>query len=548
LDEEAEKSRTLRARCVVAAGIGLMVAATAVPLAYSGVWLPDSIEHMAIAYAWVHGAGFVDPVQWTYDTPLVVPLPAVAVRPPLVSVFLALPFALGASIYTIFELHAVWAALAVSAAVLVASRGMRLPAAMALGLSFGFSPTWLFPASQPMTEATGVLAYLAVLATARGVLRSVPAAFACAALTVVAWLARPNLGAVWLAVFAAAVWERGIKRSVREAPLWTYALGFPLLAVLARLGIAEVTGGLLYSGYGDRLREIDEREFWRYGKLSLGTWTHLQQNAHQIVSSMLDHWVLLVRFLFLSPAFNWIGWILAPGLLWALMRCRDGILEHRISAFCVIGFAFTVVLNYAAYEPRYLDFTALAGAFCGFAMLDQWVRRTERRFEGAVAVRWLSALPLVLTVLVVGLGSLPLTLSHVLQSWQRSQDHVVNDPRRHPLVPLCRYIDPDAIVATPDPWLMVLICGNAAMRLPWDLADPALRERFVAERHPAYFVAGADPEYAWLKTWDRVRERARSRDQVLYELRDPSPQSRPWHAPPPLMCDGSRLDCVRGGG
>jgi len=84
--------------------------------------------------------------------------------------------------------------------------------------------------------------------------------------------------------------------------------------------------------------------------------------------------------------------------------------------------------------------------------------------------------------------------------------------------------------------------------LPIDLAEPALRERFVAERHPAYFVAGADPDYAWLRTWDGVREVARSRRLVLYELRDPSPQSRPWRAPPPLVCGGRDADCLRTGG
>jgi hypothetical protein len=543
LDEKAEKSRNLWARCAAALGVALILAALGIPLAKPGVWLPDSIEDMAIAHAWIHGAGFVDPVQWTYGTPLGVPLPAVAVRPPLISVLLALPLALGASMSTLFVLHAVWAALAVASVVWVASRWMRLPAAIALGLSFGLAPGWIFMAPQPLTEATGVLAFVSVLATARGVTRSAPVALACAALTVLAWLARPNLAAVWLAILASAAWELGLKRSLRSTPLRVYTLGCPVFAFLVRLGLAAATGGLLYSGYGQRLREVDERELWRYGKASLDTWSYLQQNGHQIATGILNRVDLLLSGLFFTPTFNWIGWILVPGVVWALARRRDGALEHRICALCTLGFALTVLL-YQLYQPRLLDFTALAGGFCGFAMLDAWARRMESRFAGA-ASRWISVLPLALTMLILGGTSLPWTLSYVEQSWEREPGG--NDPRRHPFATLCRHIDPDAIVATTEPWLMVVVCGNAALRLPLDLAEPQLRDRFVAERHPAYFVAGADPEYAWLKTWGGVREVARSWDQVLYEVRDPSPRSRPWRAPPPLVCDGREADCARGG-
>jgi hypothetical protein len=534
------------ARCAAAAGVLLVVAAFSIPLAHSGVWLPDSVEHMAIAHAWIHGAGFVDPVQWTYETRMSVPLPAVEVRPPLVSVLLAIPMVLGASMSTLFTLHAVWSALAVGATVWVGSRWMRLPAAVALGLCFGLSPIWVLIASQPLTEATGVLAYLAVLATARGVLRSAPAALACAALTILAWLTRPNLGAVWLAVVAAAVWELGPRRSLRCAPLWLYTLGFAGLAIVVRLWLAAATGGLLYSGYGGRLREIDYHDLWRYGNVHTGTWSYVQQHADQIATIMLKHLVLVVQSLFLSTAFNWVGWILAPGVVWALLRSRDGILEHRISALCTMGFAFTVVLNYSAYEPRYVVFPALAGGLCGFAMLDDWARRAERRIlsrAASASVRRVSALPLAVAMLVVGVGSLPWTLEYVLQSWQQSHDRVLNDPRRHPFAPLCRHLDRDAIVATTDPWMMVVVCGNAALRLPTDLAEPTLRERFIADRHPAYFVVGPDSDYAWLRTWDRVRELARSSDEVLYELRDPSPQSRPWRAPPALVCGEPGANC-----
>ena len=451
---------------------------------------------------------------------------------------------------TLFMLHAVWAALVVGATVWVGSRLMRLPTAIALGLSLGLSPIWVVVAPQPLTEVTGVLTFLAVLATARGVLRSIPLALTCAALTIVAWLARPNLGAVWLAVVAAAVWELGPKRSLRSAPLWIYTLGFVGLAILLRLWLAAATGGLLYSGYGGRLLELDYRELWRYGKVYIGTWSYIQQHADQIATIMVNHVVLLVRDLFLDAGFNWVGWILAPGVVWALVRRRDGILEYRICALCTLGFTFTIIVNYSAYEPRYLIFPALAGSLCGFAMLDDWAQRTARRIrpQAGAGARWVSALPLAMTVLVVGISSLPLTLGYVVQSWPRGQDQLLNDLRGHPVVPLCRYIDRDAIVATTDPWLMVVVCGNAALRLPTDLAELALRERFVAERHPAYFVAGADPDYVWLRTWDRVREVSRSRNQVLYELRDPSPQSRPWRAPPPLVCGGSDADCVRAGG
>ena len=89
-------------------GVVCIVAWLAVPSTLSRWYLTqDAVEHLAIANAWVHGRGFVDPVQWTYFR-TGVPYPATALRAPVISILVAAPMALGATLATVMQLHALW--------------------------------------------------------------------------------------------------------------------------------------------------------------------------------------------------------------------------------------------------------------------------------------------------------------------------------------------------------------------------------------------------------------------------------------------------------
>lgn len=110
---------------------------------------------------------------------------------------------------------------------------------------------------------------------------------------------------------------------------------------------------------------------------------------------------------------------------------------------------------------------------------------------------------------------------------------------------LCAHMDKDAILAAPFPWNFVVLCGNAALTLPVDLSTPEWRAKFIAEKTPRYLVSDGKPVYHWLSRESGVHLIARSGPLTLYEVVNPSPESRPWNAPPPLACAGKGPECLK---
>ena len=120
------------AALVLAAGVLML----ALPHALSAWQLTaDSIEYLGIAHSFSSGAGFVDPVVYSHYLPPQYPMPAAAMRPPLVPLLLAIPIGLGATIETTGVLHVVWAALVAIGVFLVARRWASLPSALAAATS-----------------------------------------------------------------------------------------------------------------------------------------------------------------------------------------------------------------------------------------------------------------------------------------------------------------------------------------------------------------------------------------------------------------------------
>ena len=181
--------------CCAVAGI---VLADALPRAQADCCLtPDAVGYLATAHSWLEGAGFVDPILYSYYLPDTrPPVPAFVVRPPGLSFLLAPVLALGAEIRTVLVAHAVWAALIAAAAVLAGLRTMPLAGATGFAIGVAGSPAWGFVSTKPLTEVTAVGVLLLAVVSLRAGTRSVRGALLLALLTLAGWLVRPNLALI----------------------------------------------------------------------------------------------------------------------------------------------------------------------------------------------------------------------------------------------------------------------------------------------------------------------------------------------------------------
>jgi hypothetical protein len=208
-------------------------------------------------------------------------------------------------------------------------------------------------------------------------------------------------------------------------------------------------------------------------------------------------------------------------------------------------------MNCAAAPPRYLLIAALGASFCGLAMLDEKAQHLERRLRHRGSRRiasFLTIAPLAGVLLLFGVTTAGNTLRGALTLWgnHRAYDtmKVVEGGIEALSQELCPHIHKNAIVADSNPWSFVLLCcGNATVKLPPDLTSEQLQDRFIDEQHPGYFISVGD-EPQWLRNSERLREVAGSGDVTLFEVRDAAPASRPWNAPPPLVCAGQGPDCA----
>ncbi len=555
----------------VAASLAIVLAAAAMvaPAALRGGRLTnDGYEHLAIAHSWLAGAGWVDPVQWHYYLDVSPPLPATAVRAPVISLLAALPLAAGATIPTVIVLHAIWSALIVGAIFLVASRFMRRRAAAAAALVVAAFPAWnLYLAVTPLTEVTATAWYLLVLVTAGGVLRSGRGALLCAAATLLAALTRPNLSALVVAVGVAAVWEVGPRRALRDRRIWIYVLAFAATYACIAVTIDAVTGVGLYAGYGVQTEMLSYADVWRYDREYEGFLSFVQDRGGEIATRIRQNAIRLAEALTLRSTFNLVGWLLPFSVLFGLFRPRDGVLFHRINAFSILGFSLVLIVNYSAFEPtRYPVWIAIPVCLTGAGWLDVLAQRLEQRVhaKGADArLRFRDRLCLELgwlpvsIALLVSLATIFVALKEIPTNWQRYESASRGArlyERNADLLAVCERLDPDAVVASSIPWQVLYWCGNAGVRIPIDPVSDEVRDRFVAELRVAYILV-ANPKvratFGYAR-WSRSLENSdgyallvESGPFALYEVTGAPPETRPWKAPPPLVCAGLGSDCTR---
>jgi len=407
-------------------GVALLLASLTAPVALSRWWLsPDAIEYLAVAHAWVHGAGFVDPVRWNFFLDARAPLPAFAVRAPALSVLVSLPLGLGAGVTGVGLFHALFASAVAGALVPVARRSMGTGSALATALVLGLSPAWLRASTMVLSEVTGVAALLLVIATARGVLRSVPGALLCAVATLLAWCARPNLLALFLAVAVAALVELGPRRALRHRPLLAYLVALALLSAATRIAVQQITGLAPYAGYGVASEIFSADEAFAFQKEYVGALAFAGTHAAAVIARSLEFGAWLVRELCLGARFHFVGWLLLPGLVHSFLRRGHGAFEQRIAALAGIGFAATSVAYFAAFDPwRYPIFAAVCALLAGMAWLDAGAARLAARPAiRAGAARLVRAAPLVACVALLLLFRLPSAAERAAGSFRSLREH-----------------------------------------------------------------------------------------------------------------------------
>lgn len=547
-DRQSGRARAWVARAT-ALIVALVVALLSLPHALSQWWLgPDVIEHLAIANAWIHGAGFVDPVLTSYYLNRSVPLPAFATRAAVTPMLAAVAFALGATLPNIFPLHALWSSCIAGVTVLVGRRFMRLPAAVGAAVVIVLSPAWLYLARFPLTEITAFGSYLLFLWTARGVTRSVRGALFCAIATVVAWATRANFIALFPAVLVAAVLEIGPRRSIRCRSLWAYLLCFVVLYELVCVSVTAWTGLAPYARYADSGQFFEDIDLMHYKWQYPGAWAFVAAHWDEVSNRIALNVSQYRQVLFFDSIFHYVGWLM-PAAFYALVG--PGTIERRINALAALGFSVALILDYShpfdAY--RYPLWTAVSSCFCGFVLLDDLAAAIERALSRHAlwGARLARAAPLVGALSLVSATTVSSSIASSHAAWQSYQrgDPVYGPSFWDPsvvTVPMCRYMNKDAIVAGPNPWSYTLWCGNAALELPPDLDSEELQQRFLRERHPRYLIsAGTD----WLATSPQVRLVTTIFFRNIYEVREPGPESRPWNAPPPLVCLGRDPECTR---
>src|SRR5262249_44780836 len=237
---ESSLDRTRRGPWLAALAVfaGTLVLALPRVLSRWGL-LPDAVAYLGIAWSWVRGSGFVDPVLDSYYLPQSAPpVPALAMRAPLLPLLLAGPLALGASPHAVLVGHALFAA-AVGASGLWLARRLAPAAGLAFGIGFAWCFAWIVAVENLLTEAVSLAMLFALLALAPAALRSKRAGAALGVLFFVAWLTRPNLALAAPSFVCAALLALGPGPALRSAPLWIALVGFAVLQQGFSLAVAK---------------------------------------------------------------------------------------------------------------------------------------------------------------------------------------------------------------------------------------------------------------------------------------------------------------------
>ena len=561
--------RSLRLDLAAATGVTALVGAlTVAAAAREPVLWHDSVEYIAIANAWANGAGFVDPVKWTYYLATAAPVPAFAVRAPVPAVLLALPLALGATLPVLRGLNAGLTSVVAGVLVLLARRMMSLPVAAACALMICLSDPWLLISRMPMSDLIAIGAMLLVFAASRRVSRSVGAALMCSAVTLLGWATRPTIALLVVPIAVAVAWDEGARAAWRSRGLRVY-LGATLAGYLMiRQVIVELTGLSPYSAYGIMSEMLKPITPLSYGTKYLGACKFIWRWLPQIANMVIGRARQLFAAVLVTPRFGHVALLALPGVAYCLARRHpnpDQAALRRLVALSCLLFAATTILTYAAFDPnRYPLPVVVCGALCGFAWLDDMIAVGARALRARASSGSMRLPGWGTSLAVAALFSLPLTfvLAAFLQrgglylgrvatkDWSVLLRGAMSPPeaagREAGIKAICSQSRPGVVVAARNPWMVHAWCGNPTIMLPIDLNNRAsLQQAFLRHEQPSYVLGDGSPGGRWLATSPYLQRVAAYGALVLYEVSEPGSRRDLWRQPPPLMCAGRGESCLR---
>jgi len=539
---------------VVSAGTFLF----ALPSLIMPILTPDAVEYVATAYNWTEGRGFLNPIAFSYYLrDLHPPLPAFAVRPPMLSLLLIPPLALGADLTTLHLLHILWGSLVAVLGVTVARRFMSLPAATLFGIAAFLSPYWRQAAQQLMPEATAVAVLLAAILLSQRAVSSHRGALLLGLVTLVGWLTRPNLGIIVVAVVLAAVVDLGPHRALRCGPLWTYVVSFALFHRIVVIAFSASEGLAPYAFSGVFLELVSHEGesmrllFSAYDRQYSGAFQFLQENGEAFIRQIEGNLRGCLSVAFFKPAHHYVGWLAPPALVYGLLKGGSGSMTRRFVVFAGVGITVVTLGVFSFDAKRFM----LPGVVClwllGGMLLDDLSGVIGRRLYRKGFVSSPSRAPVAITgVFLVAVSALwsvenlGSQITHLHTEWRRFRG--LGSWGARPAGPwsatpstMCRYLDRDVLVASPDPWSFYFWCGNAGMLIPYDLRDLEGVHRYIDDQAPGFIVIHRHGALSAFSRSPRLQRLATIEDLVLYRVYNAPPESRPWDAPPPLASRSS---------
>ncbi len=537
-------SRARTARRWADAAAALILAAGVLVLALPHVlsaWqlTADSIEYLGIAHSLSSGAGFVDPVVYSTYLPPQYPMPAAAIRPPLVPLLLAIPVGLGATIETTAVLHVLWASLVAIGVFLVARRWASLPSALAAAMGLCWAFGWIAMARLLLTEVTSVALVLALVAFAPRALGSVRGAATFAGLAFAAWLCRPNLAlAVPALLTAALAGSTTWRRVIAAPPLWVCAGVFTLLVAGCSFGMQAATGLAPYAHHGLLLETVGAEDARLYQRHYVGAFSYLATHTQQVAHLLLWNLEQILRSFFLTPDYHYVGWLAVLAIARGLRARGAAAFERRFVAWFTLWLIPPAVLVPGSVDPMRLSlFLALGIWLLAADLFDAGIEWLAARLAAARTRTWIGFAPLALVLVVFACSpSARVQLGSAASAWRSYSIHgtQARNPWWARVSKLCPLLERDALVASPEPWSVYLWCGNAGIWLPTDLDSPHSVQRYLDEQAPGYVVVEETSAPDQISRSPRLERIAAIDGLGVYRLLEAPPRSRPWRAPPPL--------------
>ncbi len=525
-----EKRWTLAA-CVFTFSLGIVLA---MPVALAR-WRfeADALGYIVSAQNWLEGRGWIEPVLYSYfidgETP---PISSFAIRPPVLSVLLAGPIALGAELTTLSVLHVIWASLIGTYALLVAKRLVSLSGAWAFALATAGSAAWVGMSDVIMTEATSVGVALLFLAHVNRGLASARGALGLSFLLLIGYFTRPNLGILLPAACLAFALEHGIKATLRSKPIWILGLSFFALKAGVTWTIEHFSGAVLFENYGIMGQWVTGDPIALFNCKYAGLLAFVRENNEQVFGAILDNCIAWRDAFFFDFLYMRAGWLAVPALYFGLVRPKFCGLTERTAAFAALGFTGVAVMTYGGFDvSRY----PLQGfVFLQLLNVLLLVRLVER-------LRWSQSIPLVIVATVWLVDLVPVARTHTWDNWVSYLNNgtiEIRSKRDLKALELGALIDRNAILASPNPWRFYFWWGIAGHSIPEDLENTENLHLYLDKYNPGYLFTRGNPPIELLAGSDRLKPILIKKRQGLFEVLNPSEKSRPWIAPAPMFMLG----------